>query len=606
MSPVVRRSRRGRWARRLRRWARDHRAFTVLAGVSVVVLLLGVWAVARAVLVAHELQQVAEEGQILKAALVRGDPAGSRVALDDYQRAADRARSWTGGITWQVAELLPVLGDDASSVETASGVLAELGREGLAPLVDAARDVSANTFQPKDHVFPLARIVAVRRPAGMSRAAFDRADGVLDGIRTAGLLGPVARRVAELRELVGAARAALTPAYTASRLLPTLVGADGPRDYLLVLQNNAEVRAAGGLPGSLSLIHAERGRVTIVEQMDMNDLGQSDRPILPLTADEAGLFGTGLGRVGQDASLTPDIPRAAELIRARWEQTGHRQIDGVLFVDPVAIAQLLVGVGPVPVPDYVDVTAASVVAAVENTIYRVHPNDAGAQSDYQNAVAKAVFNAFVEGRGDSVASIQGLVTGVSEGRIRAHFFDRDDQRLIAGTTIAGELPQQADEHPDVGVYLNDSTQAKMSYYLRNDTTLLASSCIGGVQELAGRIELTNDTPTDLADLPWSVTGAPAAGDYLTPGQQLLIVYVWAPVGGQVTALAYDGRRYPTVTTVPFGRRRVVPVEVRLDPEATHTITFTVRSGRGQVGATHLDVTPGALPGTDSATVPSLC
>ena len=40
-----------------------------------------------------------------------------------------------------------------------------------------------------------------------------------------------------------------------------MAGADGPRDYLLVFQNNAEIRATGGLPGSWARLHAEDGKL---------------------------------------------------------------------------------------------------------------------------------------------------------------------------------------------------------------------------------------------------------------------------------------------------------------------------------------------------------
>ncbi len=49
------------------------------------------------------------------------------------------------------------------------------------------------------------------------------------------------------------AKVSLTTATAARavRLLPPMLGADGPREYLLLVQNNAEQRATGGIPGSV-------------------------------------------------------------------------------------------------------------------------------------------------------------------------------------------------------------------------------------------------------------------------------------------------------------------------------------------------------------------
>jgi Protein of unknown function (DUF4012) len=59
--------------------------------------------------------------------------------------------------------------------------------------------------------------------------------------------------------------AALTTATAARavRLLPPMLGANGPREYLLLVQNNAEQRATGGIPGSVALLRAVDGAVTV-------------------------------------------------------------------------------------------------------------------------------------------------------------------------------------------------------------------------------------------------------------------------------------------------------------------------------------------------------
>ena len=43
-------------------------------------------------------------------------------------------------------------------------------------------------------------------------------------------------------------------------LLPAMLGRDGPRDYLIVFQNNAEWRSLGGIVGALAL---QRGVVEL-------------------------------------------------------------------------------------------------------------------------------------------------------------------------------------------------------------------------------------------------------------------------------------------------------------------------------------------------------
>ena len=54
----------------------------------------------------------------------------------------------------------------------------------------------------------------------------------------------------------------LATADRALQVLPTMLGRDEPKNWLLVFQNNAEVRATGGLPGAISVVTADDGELS--------------------------------------------------------------------------------------------------------------------------------------------------------------------------------------------------------------------------------------------------------------------------------------------------------------------------------------------------------
>jgi len=609
MSPEIRRRRRSRGFRRLlrqvRRFRRDHPRRTIAIGVGSVVLLALGWALWVALDAGRDLREVERQAQVMRAALVRGDAAGARRALDAYQQAASGADATTHGWTWRLFGELPVLGDDAAGVATVASVLDELGRDGLEPVAEAAEQVTADSFQPVEHTFPLERISGLAEPAARSERAFDAASDRLDAVDTSGFAGPVAAAFEGLEGLVDDARSTLGSTYRAARLMPVLLGEGEPRHFLLVLQNNAESRSSGGLPGSLSLIRAADGRVQIVEQVDMAELGASAEPVLPLTAEEEALFGRILGTAGVDATLTPDIPRAADLIRARWEAVQGERLDGVLFVDPVVVSYLLRAVGQVPVPGYPPVSAANVVARVENEIYALGP-DTRTQSAYQEAVAKAVFDVVSDGFGNSADVIRALVSGVQEGRVRMHFFAERAQREIAGTRIAGEFVDRTSGPPVVGVYVNDAGPTKMQFYLRQRAQLFARRCTDGRQELGASITFHNDTPPRADELPDTITGEFFPGNRTDPGQQLLVVYVSAPVGGRIVEVTVDGQSQGSPTITTYAGREVASIGVLLDPGQSQTLDVLLRTGAGQTGDPRLEMSPGAAPGSSNATVRSAC
>ncbi len=302
----------------------------VLAAAAFGILVIA-WTGWNAWQAAGDLQDVKRSAMRLQSELEQGDADGAARALESYHAAADSARSRTDGPTWTVLEHLPVLGDDAEAVATAAAVLDDLGDEGIPQLVDAAELVAARSFNPEDHRFPLETIASVGPPAKDSEQAFDEAASELEAVEDGGLIGPVSTRFAELRSIVLNARSTLGSAYRAADLMPSLLGADGPRDHLLVFENNAELRSLGGLAGSISLVHADGGEVRIVAQEGTSKYGGLQRPVIPLTPGEEAVFGPTLGQWFMNAEHdTRRVPRrqAGRSAVAAGGGRGHRR--GVL------------------------------------------------------------------------------------------------------------------------------------------------------------------------------------------------------------------------------------------------------------------------------------
>ena len=87
-----------------------------------------------------------------------------------------------------------------------------------------------------------------------------------------------------------------------------MLGADGPRTYLMLFQNNAELRATGGIPGSFATITARNGKISLGRQGDAGTIGRFDAPPIPLTPDERALFGLNLGPLSPGRQLHPGLP----------------------------------------------------------------------------------------------------------------------------------------------------------------------------------------------------------------------------------------------------------------------------------------------------------
>jgi hypothetical protein len=165
------------------------------------------------------------------------------------------------------------------------------------------------------------------------------------------------------------------------------------------------------------------------------------------------------------------------------------------------------------------------------------------------------------------------------------------------------LVTKASDRPQVGIYLNSGSASKMSYYLRYRARVQATWCKAGVQELAGSMSLTSDTPSDITSLPDYVTGGSDLGEV---GTQLVIAQIYGPVGGTLKELKFDGKPAQVGQVSYHLGRPVYSAAVFLDPTQTSEVTWRMRSGPSQMGDVELSATPGVEPRNLSGSEPSAC
>ena len=414
------------------------------------------------------------------------------------------------------------------------------------------------------------------------------------------LAGPVGLMQTKL----GEASALSTKAAKAVQLLPSMLGAHGKRSYLVLFQNNAEIRSTGGIPGAFAVLTAKNGRLEMTQQGDAaGALGHFDEPALPLTAEERALFTDRLGTYPQDVNFTPDFPRTAELATAMWEaRNPGRRLDGVASADPVALSYLLRGTGPIPLVAGQQLTADNAVQLLLNQIYLVE-EDPSVQNGYFAGAARKVFDALAAGQGDAAGVLGGLSQAGSERRLLVWSRHEQEQRLLDDTRLGGALPVQPDASPFVGVYLNDGTAAKMQYYLDHDVTVKPVSCNPEQrQELRVTLTLTSNAPENAAELPTYLRGAGAS---VEPGHMRVSTYLYAPTEGWIDASAVDGEERPLAEYEHLGHD-VGYRTVDIAPGERRRLTFTVMGGTDQPGPVDLRVTPGVHDTGIEQIRPSAC
>ena len=580
------------------------RAFRIgLAGVGVLVVLGIGWAAWQTWQVNQDLSRAVDHANAFQAAVEAGDRAAVERELNALQESSSSAADRTSGLTWSVLTNVPVFGDDARGVRAASEAVADLSVDGLEPLVGIQEDLKA--ILPKNGEVPVDAIRDLQDPVAQARLALDAAAAELAEEDPSGFVSPLAVKYRDLQDKITRAAEAMDTADRAVTILPDVLGGGRPQRFLVVFQNNAEIRTTGGLPGAVVEIEANDGRLEIVRQSAASALGRTPDPVLPLTSGEFYLYGTVFGEFFLDANFTPNFPRAADLMRAHWEGAFDTSVDGVVTLDVVSLGYLLEATGPISAGDR-ELTSANVVDELLHQVYLDYP-DPAAQDVYFQDVAATAFDTFTSGVGDPAALIRQLAKGTNEHRILFHSFENPVQREITGTKIAGEYDGLggSDAEPAIAVGLNDFTAAKMSYFLRYNVDVDATSCGAVGQTYAASARFESLAPRDAGEtLPEYVTGFERLGA-APAGHQRVFVRIYAPPGGRVSDVTLQDEPLE-VTSYDLDGSDVAQVSFEIAPQEAVEVEWQMRSGPGQTGDTSVYVTPGIAEGEYSHTVPTAC
>lgn len=557
-----------------------------LFGITLVLGLLLGW---RAVQVNTALQDTVRDAETLRTALESGEQSDVDDALTSLQSSASEARELTNGTIWGLGTWVPIVGDDARGVRTVTRVLADLSGDGLPPLAEVATDLDA--LVPDGGRVDPQVVTELQQPVGMAAAALEKAKSDLAAEDPAGFVGRLRTEYRRLVSIVDEAETAVDAADVAVGMLPDLLGQEGRREYLLVFQNNAELRATGGLPGAMALITAHDGAIELVRQETGSGWPEKDTPVIPLTKDEREVYSDKLGTFMQDANFTPDWPRAAELIEARWaERYPEDELDGVLTIDTVALSYLLEATGPLEVGGYT-LTSANAVDVLLNQVY-FDIEDYRLQDAFFAEVARTVFDAVAGGQVERPRELlRALVRAGQQGRLYAVLSDAEEQAQLVGRRIAGTSSGPGLEAGTVDVSLLDGTASKMSYYLDYRVSAAVTSCSADWTKARIRASLVSNPPEDVSSLPVSIQGGVNNGT--KPGNQLVQVRLMTPEGSKITGFTIRGKKYGP-RQLYLDERQVSTAYLLMEPGKPADIEWTLRLDGGW-SSMPVRVTPGIDP-----------
>lgn len=230
--------------------------------------------------------------------------------------------------------------------------LTDVGESVLKPLQSTeANNIDSISVEERQQI--LQALIDAKPKIESVQEEFDIAAELIEKIPQRGLLASVRTSIEPIQEQVPALQETAQQLVPLSQSLPSFLGYPEQKEYLLLFQNNTELRPTGGFIGTYGIIKMRDGEIISVESDNVYNLddaalknGLSIEPPSPLFQYN-GVKKWFL----RDSNWSPDFPTSAQKALEFYGLEGGSEtnIDGVIAIDPSFIASLLEISGPTTV-----------------------------------------------------------------------------------------------------------------------------------------------------------------------------------------------------------------------------------------------------------------
>lgn len=564
----------------------------LVGGSVAAVVVLGSAGVASVMAARTPVDQGIREIQEGMRAARAGDSEAAADLLADAHRSFAQADRSLGAWWAKPAAGLPVVGTNLRAIADTASLAADL----TAVAADGMAETAAADLVVRKGQIPIAAFAALEDPLLRLQDGLTDARRRLDDRGSVWELGPVQSRLDDVAEKVRDATHDADVALAAVRTLPDVFGASGQRRYLALFVTPVEGRASG-FPGNFAELVITDGKI---EMTRFDRIGELDRLLGDATVSMPPDYEQRYGRFGgadswRNTTLTPDFPTVAELVRQLYPQSGGAELDGVLSVDPAALAALLRLTGPVSVPDLRRPLSARNAEQFLLRDQYVDLPDRPERIDALESLGRGTFDALLD---------RDLPDPQEIARIISPAFDEQHLRFVAFQPDATEF---LDEINVTGALLpvsGDALAVTSNNLIGNKTDLFLQRRIDydvewdpGTRTVRSvlRVHLVNDAPG--SGLPDYVIGnALGEGDQPPPGTNRTYVSVFTPLALEGARL--NGQVLPMESQVEAGRN-VFSTFLELGPAGGEAILELVLQGSiGGTGGYRLDLAPQVLARPD--------
>ena len=237
---------------------------------------------------------------------------------------------------------------------------------------------------------------------------------------------------------------ALGDGLTVLLAAPDLLGAseNGPQTYMILLQNEDELRATGGFITGVGTVVIKDGKIISYEFEDSYNVDDLTKPY-PVAPQPLRDYMDIQSLHLRDSNWSPDFPTSAALAEYLYAYTRFHGVDGVIAIDQHFLVVLLGVLGPLDVVDApYPITAENVIGYIrsQRMVYNVSGQGLSVRKTFFQDIGESILNKLQSGSNLPVQDLQKVIlTALNERHLLVQLDNRAMASILANQGWDGAL-----------------------------------------------------------------------------------------------------------------------------------------------------------------------
>jgi len=319
----------------------------------------------------------------------------------------------------------------------------------------------------------------------------------------------IREKIIQAQATANDANLAATDAKPLLKVLPQALGYPAGKKYLVIFQNDGELRPTGGFMTAYAVLHLDSGRVKVEKSDDIYGLDRKFGRGLPAPEPIKKYLPLVSSWHLRDMNLSPDFKVSMETFKENYDKLpGEYDVDGIVVIDTEVLKRMVEILGEISVPNYGEFNLENdprcnipqIICELEFIVDKPLPTQAGGR---KNAILGPMMKEIMTRSMSSGKTQWGslFTTGIGliqEKHIMMYFVNQDLQKAAESFGMAGRIKDYDKDY----FHVNDTNfgGAKSNLYVTQEVEQEISLSGDGTISKKVTISYTHPEPADDCNL----------------------------------------------------------------------------------------------------------